>query len=152
MKKQPGDLYRPMPAKAPALSQRNSMFVLVCLLALMGACNASRTEPNKGQRMRLNVGEINEISMDTRQDTTWQLMATSDNQEVVDVTRKPLATITGNGVNNGANTAMATGGSVAFLIKGVTAGTARVVFSEKQAGEEGPGRVKRAYFVTVVNK
>ncbi|MDB5240323.1 MAG: hypothetical protein JWP57_948 [Spirosoma sp.] len=152
MKQQSRDPYSPAPIKSLALSQRNGVIVLTCLLALLGACNANRTDSNKGQRLRLNVGDINEISMVTRQDTTWQLTATSDNQEVVDVSRKPLGTTTGNGINNGANSATATGGSVAFLIKGVTAGTARVVFSEKPVGEEGAGRVKKTYVVTVVNK
>lgn len=98
--------------------------------------------------MRLNVGDIKELTMATRVDTTWQLSATSDNQEVVDVSRKP--TIAGAGNNRGTDpTAM---GDAVFLIKGVTIGTANVVFSEKQVGTDGAGRVKKTYRVTVVSK
>lgn len=96
--------------------------------------------------MRLAVGDISEVTITARADTTWQLTATSDNQEVVDVSRKPTDSVA-------PNTSQLTAERPAvYLIKGVTAGTARVVFSEKPVGEDGSGRVKKAYVVTVVNK
>ncbi|MBO0938473.1 protease inhibitor I42 family protein [Fibrella sp. HMF5335] len=116
--------------------------MLASLVALAGACTTSRTGTANGQTMRLSVGDIREVSMTTRADTTWQLTATSDNQEVVDVSRKT----TGAGMVSGAT------GSAAFLIKGVTAGTAKVVFTEKQPGTDGSGRVKKTYVVTVTSK
>jgi hypothetical protein len=123
-----------------------TLTLLACLFALLTACTANRTEPNKGQKLQLTVGDIKELTMDTRTDTTWQLVATSDNQEVVDVSRKPTAGTTGTGTDP-----IATGPAV-FLIKGVTVGTARVVFAEKQMGTDGTGRVKKAYNVTVTTK
>lgn len=120
--------------------------LLGCLFALLSACSANRSDSVKGQRMRLMVGDINEVTIPARSDTTWQLTATSDNQEVVDVSRKPMDATTPNGSR------LNTAGPVVYLVKGVTAGTARVVFSEKPMGEDGNGRVKKAYVVTVVNK
>ena len=84
--------------------------------------------------------------MATRSDTTWQLSAASDNQEVVDVSRKPSMLLSENKV------AVAEKGQAVFLIKGVTIGTAKVVFSEKQIGATGDGQVKKTYRVTVVSK
>lgn len=84
--------------------------------------------------------------MATRQDTTWQLTATSDNQEVVDVSRKPKTPTTGSEPKT------ADSGSATFLIKGVTVGTANVVFSEKQIGADGDGQVRKSYVVSVTSK
>ncbi|MBO0931583.1 hypothetical protein [Fibrella aquatilis] len=119
--------------------QLYALTLLLCLFALMSACTGSRIDTASGQKMRLSVGDIREVSMTPRADTTWQLTATSDNQEVVDVSRKT----TGAGLSNE---------SAVFLIKGVTAGTARVVFAEKQPGTDGSGQVKKTYVVTVTSK
>lgn len=119
-----------------------TLILLASLLASMAACTTGRTGPASGQKIRLNVGDIKEVNIATRADTTWQLLATSDNQEVVDVSRKPPI-------------AKASGGrpgTAVFLIKGVTVGTARVVFSEKQLGANGDGQVKKTYTVTVTSK
>ena len=96
--------------------------------------------------MRLTVGDIKEVSINARPDSTNQLTATSDNQEVVDVSRKLTDATSPNGPQ------LSTAGPTVFLIKGVTAGTAKVVFSEKPTGAEGTGRVRKAYVVTVVTK
>jgi len=119
--------------------------VLLCsLVALLSACTANRTGA-KGQPFRLKVGEIREVNLATRADTTWQLTATSDNQEVVDVSRKPTSSATGSGITT------PTSGPAVFLIKGVTIGTAQVVFSEKQPGTDGTGTIKKQYRVTVTS-
>ena len=123
-----------------------ALVLLVCLLAVLSACSANKTDSTKGQRMRLTVGDIKEITITARQDTMYQLTATSDNQEVVDVSRKPLDPAASNGPQ------LPTAGPTVFLIKGVTAGTAKVVFTENQIGAEGSGQVKKAYVVTVANK
>ena len=128
------------------LRQCHGLVLLLCLFETLSACNTNRTDSAKGQRMRLTVGDIKEVSVSARADTTYQLSATSDNQEVVDVSRKPTDAIAPNGPQ------LSTAGDVVFLIKGVTAGTAQVVFSEKKAGEEGSGRTKKTYVVTVGNK
>ncbi|MBO0949011.1 hypothetical protein J2I46_10485 [Fibrella sp. HMF5405] len=112
----------------------------------MMACTTDRTSLADGQKLRLNVGDIQEVTINTRADTTWQLAATSDNQEVVDVSRKQTMTSTGSG------SASVQARRAVFLIKGVTAGTARVVFTEKQAGANGDGQLKKTYVVTVTSK
>ncbi|MEZ0539933.1 hypothetical protein [Fibrella arboris] len=115
-----------------------------CLLAITLSCQTDRSGLANGQKIKLNVGDIREVTVAARADTTWQLAATSDNQEIVDVSRK--ATLPG--VGTGASVA----GDAVFLIKGVTAGTARVVFSEKQPTTDGSGRIKKTYTVTVVSQ
>ena len=144
MKNQPDRPVSSMPASKADLSQY-ALVLLACLFALMSACT-NRTASTKGQPLRLNVGDIKELTMATRADTTWQLTATSDNQEVVDISRKQTVATAGNGTNSPA------AGDAVFLIKGVTIGTANVVFSEKQMGTDGTGRVKKTYRVTVVSK
>ena len=146
MKTQPDCPANTMPVSTTALRQFYVLILVACLFALLGACTASRSESNKGQSLRLNVGEVKELVMDTRADTTWQLTATSDNQEVVDVSHKPPIVGT-----NSSSTATAAGTAV-FLIKGVTVGQARVVFSEKQTGTDGEGKSRKTYLVTVTTK
>lgn len=136
----------PMPARTVSQRQRYGPALLVCLFAVLSACSANRSDSTTGQRMRLSVGDIKEVTISARPDSTNQLTATSDNQEVVDVSRKPTDATAPNGPR------LSTGGPVVFLIKGVTAGTAKVVFSEKSIGAEGTGRVKKTYLVTVANQ
>lgn len=125
--------------------QRCGLALMACLLALLTACTTNRSSLATGPKIRLQVGDIKEVTMATRADTTWQLTATSDNQEVVDVSRKqPIA-------GPGGSTASAPGPAI-FLIKGVTVGTARVVFSEKQLGATGDGQVKKTYTIIVSSK
>lgn len=146
MNHQRSNPFGPTPASVLTLLQYSGPALLVCLLTLLSACSANRSDSVKGQRMRLTVGDISEVTISARADTTYQLMATSDNQEIVDISRKPTDTTAPNGPQ------LATERPIIYLIKGVTAGTARVVFSEKPVGEDGSGRVKKAYVVTVVNK
>lgn len=146
MNHQRSNPFGPTPASVLSLLQRNGPALLVCLLTLLSACSANRSDSVKGQRMRLTVGDISEVTISARADTTWQLTATSDNQEVVDVSRKSTDTVAPNSPQ------LTMDRPVVYLIKGVTAGTARVVFSEKPVGEDGSGRVRKAYVVTVMNK
>ena len=124
----------------------HNFVVIGGLFTALSGCTTTHSESAKGQPMRLTVGDIKEITVAARPDTTYQLTATSDNQEVVDVSRKPTD-ITAPG-----GTPSTTTGTIVFLIKGVTAGTARVVFSEKKVGTDGAGRTKKTYVVTVANK
>lgn len=146
MRNQPDCPLRPTPATAVNRRQYYGPALLLGLFALLSSCNTNRIGSTKGERLRLNVGDIRELALSTRSDTTWQLTATSDNQEVVDVSRKPAIATVGSGTNP------TSAGPAVFLVKGVTAGTANVVFSEKQMGTDGNGRVKKTYVVTVVNK
>ncbi len=75
-------------------------------------------------------------------DSTVQLIGTSDNSEVVDVSPKQSV----------AETSVPKSANAIFLIKGVTVGTAKVVFSEKQTGGTGTDRVLRTYVVQVATK
>jgi hypothetical protein len=139
------------PASAGAFSTRtnhvrHSLLLSVAMLGLLSACHRETAVKGPQQKMQLSVGDVREVTVDARQDTTWRLTATSDNQEVVDVSRKPSVTAADNEPK-----AQSTG-PTAYLIKGVTVGTARVVFSEKPVGEQGDGRIKRTYVVTVVSK
>lgn len=94
--------------------------------------------------MRLTVGEINEISMARPADRTTVLTGTSDNSEIVDVSLKQtVAAETG---------ATLSTDQLIFLIKGITVGTARVVFSGKRVDEPGTGHVRKTYVVQVSSK
>lgn len=105
------------------------------------ACSQG-AQPGGQRRMRVDVGQIKEISLPAPGDSTVQLIGTSDNSEVVDVSPKQLA----------AQTSVAKSDNAVFLIKGVTVGTAKVVFSEKQTGGSGTDRVVRTYVVQVSTK
>lgn len=115
-----------------------------CLAVALGlglvACAGSQP---KG--LRLHAGEIKEITLRAPADTSRRLLATSENPEVVDVSRKQA-------VAEGPPSPAAPAGPQTYLLKGVTAGTVRVVFSEKSPGEKGQGRVRRTYRVEVVNE
>lgn len=147
MKTQPDCSANLLPAPTAVPGQFYALTLLATLVTLLSACTANQSGSAKGQPLRLNVGEIKELTMDTRADTTWQLTATSDNQEVVDVSRRlPVSAPTGT------NASSAAAGTAVFLIKGVTAGRAKVVFSEKQMGTDGEGKAKKTYLVTVSTK
>ena len=118
---------------------------LLTLLLLTGLSACSQSGPNAtGRRMRLAVGEIKEVTLPGR--TGSSVVGTSDNQEVVDVSQKPFSPAD--------STAMQQGRAVTtvFLVKGVTVGTARIVFADKKAGDEGPGQVRQTYAVRVDSK
>ncbi|MCY7353124.1 MAG: hypothetical protein LH606_21120 [Cytophagaceae bacterium] len=99
----------------------------------------------KPKKVRINVGEIKEIRLRSSADTTLQVLSTSENPEVVDVSRKQAPQ---------ESTPLKPGRSVpvVFLLKGVTAGTAKVILSEKATGLNAPEKIRKTYLVQVVNK
>ena len=119
------------------------MLRLVLLIAGLSACTSLRSD--KAQRLRIEVGEIKEIRLPGQGDASMQLIGTSDNNEVVEVSRRELAPAV--------DTLQATrSGPSIFQIKGVTTGTANVVFTEKRPEEVGSGRIRKTYSVQVVTK
>jgi hypothetical protein len=119
-------------------------FLLIGLLVGLTSCNATKTA-GPSQRIRLQVGEIKEVSLANRGDGSLQLIGTSDNQEVVEVSRPELAPAVDTLQRNQSKPTI-------FQLKGVTVGTANVVFSEKQPSDTGNGQVKKTYVVQVVSK
>ncbi|MGF7218212.1 hypothetical protein GGR92_004389 [Spirosoma lacussanchae] len=116
---------------------------LVCTIAVITSLAACRMGAGSGSArpMKVAVGAIQEVTL-----TGKSVVGTSDNQEVVDVTTKPLSSAD--------SSAQAQGKAVAttFLIKGVTVGTARVVFAEQAADSSPDGRVRQTYAVQVVSQ
>lgn len=141
--------------KAPIETLRHSrnrsgwMGQLTLGLLLTGLVACSRGQlPGAGpqKRMKLKVGEISEVSLARPADSLVRLTGSSDNSEVVDVSPKEDA------ATQASPTTSSASGQRVFLIKGVTLGTARVVFSEKRTGEAGDGQVRKTYLVQVVSK
>ncbi|MVM41347.1 hypothetical protein GO730_32775 [Spirosoma sp. HMF3257] len=95
--------------------------------------------------MRVSVGEIKEISMPSRGDGTSELIGTSDNQEVVEVSRQQLAPAVDTLKRDDTRPTV-------FQIKGITAGTANVVFATKPLNQTGNGQTIRTYIVQVTAK
>lgn len=91
--------------------------------------------------MHLSVGDVREVTL-PEPGGTAELTGTSDNSEIADVTPKPATSETGTNLVR----------PTTFLVKGVTVGTVRVVFSEKQPGETGTGKLIKAYQVRVETK
>ncbi len=95
--------------------------------------------------MSITVGDIKEISLPGSGDGSMELIGTSDNQEVVDVSRRELAPAV--------DTLKRTDtGSTVFQIKGITAGKANVVFTKQAMGATGNGQPVRTYIVEVKAK
>jgi hypothetical protein len=135
--------YLNRPYSLPARQQ--GAWLLLLLVSLSTACSRNG-QSGPQSKLRLEVGQVKEVTLSASGNGTAQLIGTSDNQEVVDVTRKqpsPEATAT---------TQPGDSGPVVFLIKGVTVGTANVTFSEKQSGEQGSGQTKKTYVVDVKAK
>jgi hypothetical protein len=128
------------------LNQTAKLILLTFLTASLIACTKSN-QPGSGsqKRLRVSVGEIKEISVPNRGDGSSELIGTSDNQEVVEVSRRQLAPAVDTLNRNNA-------GPTVFQIKGVTAGTANVVFSTKPLSQPGSGQTIRTYVVQVVAK
>ena len=136
---------RPAPMRAAAAP---IVFLLAALLPVfLGACGSSGSSVSGGaKRLRLEVGKIKEVDFRLGPDTTLHLYSSSDNKEIVDVSRaesspddvavRPA---------KGADRAL-------FYIKGISPGKANVVFSEKKSDQEGPGRTLSTYAVEVVSK
>ncbi|MBC8152515.1 MAG: hypothetical protein H7Z72_06355 [Bacteroidetes bacterium] len=128
-----------------ACSRWFAPFMLVLITGLTACTPNAQVGAGPQKQTRLTVGQIKEIRMQGPADSTVLLSASSDNSEVVDVSQKPELAMPNGSVRS------ATGERI-FLIKGVTIGLARVVFSEKRSGETGDGQVRRTYLVQVVSK
>lgn len=92
--------------------------------------------------MKVAVGEIKEVTLSARS----PIVGTSENQEVVDVSLKPLSSADSTALGQGTAVPMV------FLIKGVTIGSARVLLSEKATGDAAKGQTRRTYNVQVVSR
>ncbi|GAB3506746.1 hypothetical protein GCM10027341_40310 [Spirosoma knui] len=111
------------------------------MISVSACSRTAQTGPQS--KLRLEVGQIKEVTLSASGDGSTQLVGTSDNQEVVDVTRKQP------GPESTATIQTGDSGPIVFLIKGVTVGKANVTFSEKKTGEEGSGQAKKTYVVEV---
>jgi hypothetical protein len=118
------------------------------LVAFLAACGGSGGGTSAGgtKRLRLEVGKIKEVDLRLSPDTSLHLYSSSDNKEIVDVSRAESSPddLAARPVK-GADRAV-------FYIKGVSPGRASVVFSEKKTGQEGPGRTISTYSVEVVSE
>ncbi|GAB4023103.1 hypothetical protein GCM10028773_38830 [Spirosoma koreense] len=119
---------------------------VMLLIGWLTACSKG-SQPGSGpqKKLQVTVGEIKEIRLSPSADGTSELIGTSDNQEVVEVSRQQLAPAVDT-LKRG------TSGPTTFQIKGVTVGTANVVFAKKQMGDAGPGTAVRTYVVRVTAK
>ncbi|GAB2545844.1 hypothetical protein GCM10027085_41840 [Spirosoma aerophilum] len=97
------------------------------------------------KRLKVSVGEIKEITLSGRGTNGSELIGTSDNQEVVEVSRQQLAPAVD-------TLRQANASPTVFQIKGVTVGTANVIFSTKPMNQSGSGQTVRTYVVQVVAK
>lgn len=128
------------------LQVRTKLIWLGFLAAGLLACNQTgQTDGGAKRKLRVSVGEIKEVSLPNQGDGSTELIGTSDNQEVVEVSRQQLAPAvdTLKRDNNG---------PTVFQIKGITVGTANVVFSQKPLNQTGSGQPVRTYVVQVSAK
>ncbi len=145
----------PLRAHLPTLAARlraactsTPLPLAVLLVALLAACGGAGggTSAGGAKRLRLEVGKIKEVDFRLSPDTSLHLYSSSDNKEIVDVSRAEsspddLAARPAKGADR-----------AVFYIKGVSPGRASIVFSEKKNGQEGPGRTLSTYAVEVVSE
>lgn len=121
------------------------VWVIGLTIGLLACSKSSQLGTGSQKKLRVSVGEIKDISVPSRGDSSVELIGTSDNQEVVEVSRQQLAPAV--------DTLKRTGASpTVFQIKGVTVGTANVIFSAKPMNTTGSGQPLRTYIVQVVAK
>lgn len=125
-------------------NQTTKQLVPLLLIGGLLACSQN-SQPGSQKRLRVSVGEIKEVSLPSGGDGSSELIGTSDNQEVVEVSRRQLAPAVD--TLSRTNT-----GPTVFQIKGVTIGTANVVFSTKPLNQTGSGQPIRTYVVQVTAK
>lgn len=114
----------------------------ICLSGC-GVNNPSGSGTTK--KMTIAVGDIKEVSLSGSGDGATELIGTSDNQEIVDVSRRELAPAV--------DTLKRTDtGPTVFQIKGITAGKANVIFTKQAIGATGSGQPVRTYIVEVKAK
>ncbi|MFD2933058.1 hypothetical protein [Spirosoma flavum] len=128
------------------LIQTAKLILFAFFIANLIACNKS-SQPGSGtqKKLRVAVGEIKEVSLSNRGNGMSELIGSSDNQEVVEVSRQQLAQAVDTLKRN--NT-----GPTVFQIKGITIGTANVVFSTKPLNQAGSGKTVQTYVVQVTAK
>jgi hypothetical protein len=124
----------------------HKIFLSLLFILAVAACNRqgasnSLTTAQKPKNIRLVVGKIKEVYMPMPADTTIQLLASSENNEIVDVSKQS---------SEQPQTERQL--KETFLIKGVTPGTVKVIFSRKKVNEEGAGDIIQTYLVRVVTK
>jgi hypothetical protein len=122
------------------------IFLSLVIILAIAACNRqagsnSATTAQKPKQIRLVVGKIKEVRMPIPADTTMQLFASSENNEIVDVSKQSSEV-----------TQTERPSKETFLIKGITPGTVKVILSRKKINEEGAGDIIQTYQVRVVNK
>jgi hypothetical protein len=123
------------------------LFLVTGLYACGGLSDkGGYTFSEKHKRIKLGIGEIKEVTLTSQRDSSWTMIGSSENKEIVDVTSKedPSEETT--------TTTIPDKGSLVFLVKGVTNGRVRINFAEKRKGETGPGRTLKTYMVDVVSK
>ncbi len=134
------------PALAHLLwSVRKQLWFTFLMLGLIACSQTGQPDSGSKRRLRVSVGEIKDISLPTTGDGSLELIGASDNQEVVEVSRQQLAPA----VDTLSRT---NSGPTVFQIKGVTVGTANVVFSTKPMNQAGSGQTIRTYVVQVTAK
>ncbi|WP_420148698.1 hypothetical protein [Spirosoma sp.] len=127
------------------LRQISTLIWLGFLLTSLVACSQTGQTDVAKRKLRLSVGEIKEVSLPRQGDGSQELIGTSDNQEVVEVSRQQLAPAVDTLKRDNSGPAI-------FQIKGVTVGTANVVFSTKPINQTGSGQPVRTYVVQVTAK
>lgn len=115
------------------------------MISLVSCSQNTLSGAGSQKKMSLSVGDIKEISLPGSGDGFMELVGTSDNQEIVEVSRRELAPAV--------DTLKRTDtGSTTFQIKGITAGKANVVFTKQAMGATGNGQPVRTYVVEVKAK
>ncbi|GAA4465660.1 hypothetical protein GCM10023189_46610 [Nibrella saemangeumensis] len=103
----------------------------------------SNNASNRGERLEVKIGEIKEVALPGIIVNPVELIGTSENKEIVEVSRRrltaPVDTLK-----------PSDSGPSVFEIKGITTGTARVTFSEKRTDGKGREKIRKAYVVKVV--
>lgn len=115
------------------------------MVSLIACSQTNQSDSGSKRRIRVSVGEITEVSLPSSGDGSSELFGTSDNQEVVEVSRPQLAPAVDTLKRDGS-------GPAVFQIKGVTVGTTNIVFSTKPMNQAGNGQTVRTYIVQVTAK
>ena len=118
---------------------------VIVLMAGLAACSQSNQTAGSKKKLRVSVGEIKEITIARSGDGATELVGTSDNQEIVEVSRRELAPAVDTLKRSDSSPTV-------FQIKGITAGQANVVFSTKPMQATGSGTPVRTYVVQVTAK
>lgn len=121
------------------------MWFIWLSVGLLACSQSSLPDGGSSRKIRLTVGEIKEISLPNRGDSSQVLIGTSDNQEIVEVSRPELAPAVDT-LNRDKK------GPTVFQLKGVTEGTVKVIFATKPLNQVGNGQPVRTYVVRVLAK